>query len=93
MPFRVARVLLSPSPSTKDVSLNGFGAACIEASLEGMSDDQWLVWLVFDLQLAEGPTALPTTAQDRLWTAWIEAQCVIGQCRVVAQRSAVAAVP
>ena len=92
--FRIARVQLWPSASTKDVSLNGFGPACISAELDGMTDDQWLVSLVFDVRLAADSALLIKHAgDDRLWSSWIEAQCLIGRCRVVAQRSSATAVP
>lgn len=90
--FRVARIALWPSSAMRDVSLNGFGPACIEASLDGMTGDQWLVSLVFDVRLAADAAVLLTDAHDdRLWTSWIEAQCAIGRCRVVAQRSSASA--
>ncbi len=93
-PFRIARVQLWPSSSTKDVSLNGFGAACVSADLDGMTDDQWLVSLVFDLRLAADGALLTThSGDDRLWSSWIESQCSIGRCRVVAQRASATAAP
>lgn len=90
--FRHARAQVWPSASTTDVSLNGFGPACVGASLDGMTDDQWLVSLVFDVRLAaDAALLLKNLEDDRLWSSWIEAQCSIGRCRVVAQRASASA--
>lgn len=94
-PFRLARVQVWPSATaTRDDVASGFGPACASATLAGMSDDHWLVAVVFDARLAPDAALLLQHAQDdRLWASWIEAQCTMGRCRVIAQRASASATP
>lgn len=92
-PFRLVRMQVWPSPTTtRDDVARGFGTACTSAALTAMADEHWIVSAVFDARLAsDAALLLQHSSDDRLWTSWIESQCVLGRCRVIAQRASATA--
>jgi hypothetical protein len=94
-PFRLARLQVWPAATaTRDDVARGFGPACTSATLTAMTDDHWVVAAVFDARLAPDARLLLQHAQDdRLWSSWLEAQCSMGRCRVIAQQASASATP